>query len=245
MFVDVYFPSGHVYSRLAASICIRSNFFIRGSLVDDIRTEDARKQAHEQLRHAASASDFALFPSVPMAMNMRTEREQGQQLPSPLRLLELHAVDLADGDSVVAAVSSPSSSSSSTATTITSSKDEEHAQAHMRKTDAKIALNMELGLQEEQLLSQDQQQHLTSYVQYVVAVAAIGGALTDLCVCVDVAQGFPYVREYDHCVPRLRRAGAPVCVQEVRDSGLFLLFMSSAMLEDDDAHDTLALYVDR
>uniref|UniRef100_K3X1R1 Amino acid transporter transmembrane domain-containing protein n=1 Tax=Globisporangium ultimum (strain ATCC 200006 / CBS 805.95 / DAOM BR144) TaxID=431595 RepID=K3X1R1_GLOUD len=85
------------------------------------------------------------------------EHERADQLPSHLRHLELHAVDLDDDDDTFTA-----SPSSSTATTVVSTDDSSPAHAHMRKKDAKMALKMEMGLQEEQLLDQQHTQHLTS-----------------------------------------------------------------------------------
>lgn len=94
-------------------------------------------------------------------------------LPSPLRQLELHAVDLDDSDSDVFPPPSPSCASSTDTTSSSSSDGTQHlSNAHARKKQLATA-KLELGVQERPLREQhpQQQQPLTSYVIHLRSVA--------------------------------------------------------------------------
>ncbi|KAF1322925.1 Amino acid/auxin permease, partial [Globisporangium splendens] len=144
---------------------------------NSLRTQSSRKQpAHEQLRHSrALVTPRTLLPPSSlqpplMAMSMRVDgHEHIDQLPSHLRHLELHAVDLDDDDDTFSA-----SPSSSTATTVISADDGSPAHAHTRKEDAEMAFKVEMGLQEEQLLDQQHTQHLTSDFQLMGTFTRLG-----------------------------------------------------------------------
>lgn len=95
-----------------------------------------------------------------MAMHM-------QDASSPLRLMELHAVDLSDDDSNAPSFpTSPStattvSSRSSSRTAHESKSDAAHASKNSKSAHAK---ELELGVLEEPQSQQQLAQHLTSYV---------------------------------------------------------------------------------